>query len=122
MKAPSKSLLSAVCCIGDKMAIDDKYSRQMKYCGFPQDFKEKDSYKPDIKKECVNETGPERTPKGHPTTPWERQDKMKMEWQMLLEEEEFLKKVTSSDTALGRWLYSRRSRRLHTLCQVAVAT
>lgn len=63
VKAPNKSLPSAVYCIEDKMAIDDKYSRREEYRGFTQDFKEKDGYKPDVKIEYVDETGRKLTPK-----------------------------------------------------------
>nr|KAF6269524.1 hypothetical protein mMyoMyo1_011228 [Myotis myotis] len=49
VKAPNKSLPSAVYCIEDKMAIDDKHSRREEYRGFTQDFREKDGYKPDVK-------------------------------------------------------------------------
>ncbi|XP_014817729.1 PREDICTED: U4/U6.U5 tri-snRNP-associated protein 1-like, partial [Calidris pugnax] len=63
VKAPNKSLPSAVYCIEDKMAIDDKYSRREEYRGFTQDFKEKDGYRPDVKIEYVDETGRKLTPK-----------------------------------------------------------
>ncbi|EQB77706.1 U4/U6.U5 tri-snRNP-associated protein 1 [Camelus ferus] len=66
VKAPNKSLPSAVYCIEDKMAIDDKYSRREEYRGFTQDFKEKDGYKPDVKIEYVDETGRKLTPKENP--------------------------------------------------------
>ncbi|XP_051631622.1 U4/U6.U5 tri-snRNP-associated protein 1 isoform X2 [Manacus candei] len=49
VKAPNKSLPSAVYCIEDKMAIDDKYSRREEFRGFTQDFKEKEGYRPDVK-------------------------------------------------------------------------
>uniref|UniRef100_A0A674GRC7 Spliceosome associated factor 1, recruiter of U4/U6.U5 tri-snRNP n=1 Tax=Taeniopygia guttata TaxID=59729 RepID=A0A674GRC7_TAEGU len=63
VKAPNKSLPSAVYCIEDKMAIDDKYSRREEFRGFTQDFKEKDGYRPDVKIEYVDETGRKLTPK-----------------------------------------------------------
>lgn len=63
VKAPNKSLPSAVHCTEDKMAIDDKYSRREEYPGFGQDFREKDGYKPDVKIEYVDETGRILTPK-----------------------------------------------------------
>ncbi|KAG9475337.1 hypothetical protein GDO78_003655 [Eleutherodactylus coqui] len=63
VKAPNKSLPSAVYCIEDKMAIDDKYSRREEYRGFTQDFKEKEGYRPDVKIEYVDETGRKLCPK-----------------------------------------------------------
>ncbi|KAG8563562.1 hypothetical protein GDO81_016131 [Engystomops pustulosus] len=63
VKTYNKSLPSAVYCIEDKMAIDDKYSRREEYRGFTQDFKEKDGYKPDVKIEYVDETGRKLCPK-----------------------------------------------------------
>ncbi|KAM9302149.1 U4/U6.U5 tri-snRNP-associated protein 1 [Gastrophryne carolinensis] len=63
VRAPNKDLPSAIYCIEDKMAIDDKYSRREEYRGFTQDFKEKDSYKPDVKIEYVDETGRKLCPK-----------------------------------------------------------
>ncbi|KAL1763127.1 U4 tri-snRNP-associated 1 [Sigmodon hispidus] len=78
VKAPNKLLPSAVYCIEDKMAIDDKYSWREEYRGFTQDFKEKDTYKP---------VG---------------SGKMKTERRMKkLDEEALLKKMSSSDTPLG---------------------
>ncbi|KAL1791518.1 U4 tri-snRNP-associated 1, partial [Sigmodon hispidus] len=62
VKAPNKLLPSTVYCIEDKMAIDDKYSWREEYRGFTQDFKEKDSYKPNVKTEYVDETGRKTTP------------------------------------------------------------
>lgn len=44
-------------------AIDDKYSRREEYRGFTQEFKEKESYKPDVKIEYVDESGRKLTPK-----------------------------------------------------------
>ncbi|XP_061462085.1 U4/U6.U5 tri-snRNP-associated protein 1 [Rhineura floridana] len=107
VKAPNKSLPSAVYCIEDKMAIDDKYSRREEYRGFTQDFKEKDSYKPDVKIEYVDETGRKLTPKEAFRQLSHRfhgkgSGKMKTERRMKkLDEEALLKKMSSSDTPLG---------------------
>ena len=43
--------------------IDDKYSRREEYRGFTQEFKEKESYRPDVKIEYVDESGRKLTPK-----------------------------------------------------------
>uniref|UniRef100_A0A8C6QK51 Squamous cell carcinoma antigen recognized by T cells 1 n=1 Tax=Nannospalax galili TaxID=1026970 RepID=A0A8C6QK51_NANGA len=107
VKAPNKSLPSAVYCIEDKMAIDDKYSRREEYRGFTQDFKEKDGYKPDVKIEYVDETGRKLTPKEAFRQLSHRfhgkgSGKMKTERRMKkLDEEALLKKMSSSDTPLG---------------------
>ncbi|XP_043827319.1 U4/U6.U5 tri-snRNP-associated protein 1 [Dromiciops gliroides] len=110
VKAPNKSLPSAVYCIEDKMAIDDKYSRREEYRGFTQDFKEKDGYKPDVKIEYVDETGRKLTPKevgesqAHCPNRFHGKGsgKMKTERRMKkLDEEALLKKMSSSDTPLG---------------------
>ncbi|KAJ7307540.1 hypothetical protein JRQ81_009565 [Phrynocephalus forsythii] len=106
VKAP-KTLPSAVYCIEDKMAIDDKYSRREEYRGFTQDFKEKDGYKPDVKIEYVDETGRKLTPKEAFRQLSHRfhgkgSGKMKTERRMKkLDEEALLKKMSSSDTPLG---------------------
>nr|XP_042138403.1 U4/U6.U5 tri-snRNP-associated protein 1 [Peromyscus maniculatus bairdii] len=107
VKAPNKSLPSAVYCIEDKMAVDDKYSRREEYRGFTQDFKEKDGYKPDVKIEYVDETGRKLTPKEAFRQLSHRfhgkgSGKMKTERRMKkLDEEALLKKMSSSDTPLG---------------------
>ncbi|KAM3918325.1 U4/U6.U5 tri-snRNP-associated protein 1 isoform 2-T3 [Leptodactylus fuscus] len=107
VKAPNKSLPSAVYCIEDKMAIDDKYSRREEYRGFTQDFKEKEGYKPDVKIEYVDETGRKLCPKEAFRQLSHRfhgkgSGKMKTEKRMKkLDEEALLKKMSSSDTPLG---------------------
>ncbi|KAG8508531.1 U4/U6.U5 tri-snRNP-associated protein 1 [Galemys pyrenaicus] len=105
VKAP-KPLLSAVCCIEDKMAVD-KYSRREEYRGFTQDFKEKDGYKPGVKIEYVDETGRKLMPKEAFRQLSHRfhgkgSGKMRTERRMKkLDEEALLKKMSSSDTPLG---------------------
>ncbi|XP_053575970.1 U4/U6.U5 tri-snRNP-associated protein 1 [Bombina bombina] len=107
VKAPNKELPSAIYCIEDKMAIDDKYSRREEYRGFTQDFKEKDGYKPDVKIEYVDETGRKLCPKEAFRQLSHRfhgkgSGKMKTERRMKkLDEEALLKKMSSSDTPLG---------------------
>ncbi|XP_053908440.1 U4/U6.U5 tri-snRNP-associated protein 1 [Cuculus canorus] len=107
VKAPNKSLPSAVYCIEDKMAIDDKYSRREEYRGFTQDFKEKEGYRPDVKIEYVDETGRKLTPKEAFRQLSHRfhgkgSGKMKTERRMKkLDEEALLKRMSSSDTPLG---------------------
>lgn len=107
VKAPNKSLPSAVYCIEDKMAIDDKYSRREEFRGFTQDFKEKEGYRPDVKIEYVDETGRKLTPKEAFRQLSHRfhgkgSGKMKTERRMKkLDEEALLKKMSSSDTPLG---------------------
>ncbi|KAM8938986.1 U4/U6.U5 tri-snRNP-associated protein 1 isoform 2-T2 [Pelodytes ibericus] len=107
VKAPTKCLPSAVYCIEDKMAIDDKYSRREEYRGFTQDFKEKDGYRPDVKIEYVDETGRKLCPKEAFRQLSHRfhgkgSGKMKTEKRMKkLDEEALLKKMSSSDTPLG---------------------
>jgi len=94
-------------CIEDKMMIDDKYSRREEYRGFTQEFKEKDTYKPDVKIEYVDESGRKLTPKEAFRQLSHRfhgkgSGKMKTEKRMKkLEEEALLKKMSSSDTPLG---------------------
>ncbi|XP_069545308.1 U4/U6.U5 tri-snRNP-associated protein 1 [Brachyistius frenatus] len=94
-------------CIEDKMGFDDKYSRREEYRGFTQDFKEKESYKPDVKIEYVDESGRKLTPKEAFRQLSHRfhgkgSGKMKTERRMKkLEEEALLKKMSSSDTPLG---------------------
>uniref|UniRef100_A0A8C5N1L4 U4/U6.U5 tri-snRNP-associated protein 1 n=1 Tax=Leptobrachium leishanense TaxID=445787 RepID=A0A8C5N1L4_9ANUR len=107
IKAFTKSLPSAVYCIEDKMAIDDKYSRREEYRGFTQDFKEKEGYRPDVKIEYVDETGRKLCPKEAFRQLSHRfhgkgSGKMKTEKRMKkLDEEALLKKMSSSDTPLG---------------------
>uniref|UniRef100_A0A6I8SAK9 SART1, U4/U6.U5 tri-snRNP-associated protein 1 n=1 Tax=Xenopus tropicalis TaxID=8364 RepID=A0A6I8SAK9_XENTR len=107
VKTPNKSLPSAVYCIEDKMAIDDKYSRREEYRGFTQDFKEKEGYRPDVKIEYVDETGRKLCPKEAFRQLSHRfhgkgSGKMKTERRMKkLDEEALLKKMSSSDTPLG---------------------
>ncbi|KAM4617349.1 U4/U6.U5 tri-snRNP-associated protein 1-like isoform 1-T1 [Discoglossus pictus] len=107
IKSLNKPLPSAVYCIEDKMAIDDKYSRREEYRGFTQDFKEKDGYKPDVKIEYVDETGRKLCPKEAFRQLSHRfhgkgSGKMKTERRMKkLDEEALLKKMSSSDTPLG---------------------
>ncbi|CAI9600195.1 unnamed protein product [Staurois parvus] len=107
VKAPNKSLPSAVYCIEDKMAIDDKYSRREEYRGFTQEFKEKEGYRPDVKIEYVDETGRKLCPKEAFRQLSHRfhgkgSGKMKTEKRMKkLDEEALLKKMSSSDTPLG---------------------
>ncbi|KAK5865723.1 hypothetical protein PBY51_019970 [Eleginops maclovinus] len=94
-------------CIEDKMGFDDKYSRREEYRGFAQDFKDKDSYKPEVKIEYVDESGRRLTPKEAFRQLSHRfhgkgSGKMKTERRMKkLEEEALLKKMSSSDTPLG---------------------
>ncbi|CAH2324944.1 U4 tri-snRNP-associated 1 [Pelobates cultripes] len=107
IKTFTKSLPSAVYCIEDKMAIDDKYSRREEYRGFTQDFKEKEGYRPDVKIEYVDETGRKLCPKEAFRQLSHRfhgkgSGKMKTEKRMKkLDEEALLKKMSSSDTPLG---------------------
>uniref|UniRef100_A0AAY4A165 U4/U6.U5 tri-snRNP-associated protein 1 n=1 Tax=Denticeps clupeoides TaxID=299321 RepID=A0AAY4A165_9TELE len=107
VKAPKGALPNENYCIEDKMTIDDKYSRREEYRGFTQDFKEKDSYKPDVKIEYVDESGRRLTPKEAFRQLSHRfhgkgSGKMKTERRMKkLEEEALLKKMSSSDTPLG---------------------
>ncbi|XP_068445420.1 U4/U6.U5 tri-snRNP-associated protein 1 [Clinocottus analis] len=94
-------------CIEDKMGFDDKYSRREEYRGFTQDFKDKDSYTPEVKIEYVDESGRRLTPKEAFRQLSHRfhgkgSGKMKTERRMKkLEEEALLKKMSSSDTPLG---------------------
>ncbi|XP_010219728.1 PREDICTED: U4/U6.U5 tri-snRNP-associated protein 1, partial [Tinamus guttatus] len=92
VKAPNKSLPSAVYCIEDKMAIDDKYSRREEYRGFTQDFKEKEGYRPDVKIEYVDETGRKLTPKEVTRGRGQRDGASGAA---------LLKRMSSSDTPLG---------------------
>lgn len=107
VKAPKVVIHDDNYCIEDKMMIDDKYSRREEYRGFTQDFKEKDSYKPDVKIEYVDESGRRLTPKEAFRQLSHRfhgkgSGKMKTEKRMKkLEEEALLKKMSSSDTPLG---------------------
>lgn len=107
VKAPKGALPNVDYCIEDKMGFDDKYSRREEYRGFTQDFKEKDSYKPDVKIEYVDESGRKLTPKEAFRQLSHRfhgkgSGKMKTEKRMKkLEEEALLKKMSSSDTPLG---------------------
>ncbi|XP_007549677.1 U4/U6.U5 tri-snRNP-associated protein 1 [Poecilia formosa] len=107
VKAPKGALPNDNYCIEDKMGFDDKYSRREEYRGFTQEFKEKDSYKPDVKIEYVDESGRKLTPKEAFRQLSHRfhgkgSGKMKTEKRMKkLEEEALLKKMSSSDTPLG---------------------
>ncbi|MGH0189097.1 UNVERIFIED_CONTAM: hypothetical protein FKN15_033326 [Acipenser sinensis] len=107
VRAPKAALPNDLYCIEDKMTIDDKYSRREEYRGFTQDFKDKDSYKPDVKIEYVDETGRKLTPKEAFRQLSHRfhgkgSGKIKTERRMKkLEEEALLKKMSSSDTPLG---------------------
>ncbi|CAG5928659.1 unnamed protein product [Menidia menidia] len=107
VKAPKGTLPNDNYCIEDKMGFDDKYSRREEYRGFTQEFKEKDSYKPDVKIEYVDESGRRLTPKEAFRQLSHRfhgkgSGKMKTERRMKkLEEEALLKKMSSSDTPLG---------------------
>nr|XP_020476424.1 U4/U6.U5 tri-snRNP-associated protein 1 [Monopterus albus]XP_020476425.1 U4/U6.U5 tri-snRNP-associated protein 1 [Monopterus albus]XP_020476426.1 U4/U6.U5 tri-snRNP-associated protein 1 [Monopterus albus] len=107
VKAPKAVLPSGNYCIEDKMGFDDKYSRREEYRGFTQEFKDKDSYKPDVKIEYVDESGRKLTPKEAFRQLSHRfhgkgSGKMKTERRMKkLEEEALLKKMSSSDTPLG---------------------
>ncbi|KAG7321368.1 hypothetical protein KOW79_015783 [Hemibagrus wyckioides] len=107
VRAPKGALPNDNYCIEDKMAIDDKYSRREEYRGFTQEFKEKESYKPDVKIEYVDESGRKLTPKEAFRQLSHRfhgkgSGKMKTEKRMKkLEEEALLKKMSSSDTPLG---------------------
>lgn len=107
VKATKGALPNDNYCIEDKMGFDDKYSRREEYRGFTQDFKEKDSYKPDVKIEYVDESGRRLTPKEAFRQLSHRfhgkgSGKMKTERRMKkLEEEALLKKMSSSDTPLG---------------------
>ncbi|KAM7394467.1 hypothetical protein PAMP_021270 [Pampus punctatissimus] len=107
VRAPKGALPNDNYCIEDKMGFDDKYSRREEYRGFTQDFKEKDSYKPDVKIEYVDESGRKLTPKEAFRQLSHRfhgkgSGKMKTERRMKkLDEEALLKKMSSSDTPLG---------------------
>ncbi|KAL4659992.1 U4/U6.U5 tri-snRNP-associated protein 1 [Arapaima gigas] len=107
VRAPKGALPNDNYCIEDKMIIDDKYSRREEYRGFTQEFKEKESYKPDVKIEYVDESGRKLTPKEAFRQLSHRfhgkgSGKMKTEKRMKkLEEEALLKKMSSSDTPLG---------------------
>lgn len=107
VKATKGALPNDNYCIEDKMGFDDKYSRREEYRGFTQEFKEKDSYKPDVKIEYVDESGRKLTPKEAFRQLSHRfhgkgSGKMKTEKRMKkLEEEALLKKMSSSDTPLG---------------------
>ncbi|KAJ8267152.1 hypothetical protein GJAV_G00139110 [Gymnothorax javanicus] len=107
VRAPKGALPNDNYCIEDKMMIDDKYSRREEYRGFTQEFKEKESYKPDVKIEYVDDTGRKLTPKEAFRQLSHRfhgkgSGKMKTEKRMKkLEEEALLKKMSSSDTPLG---------------------
>ncbi|XP_073320797.1 U4/U6.U5 tri-snRNP-associated protein 1 [Pagrus major] len=107
VRAPKGALPNDNYCIEDKMGFDDKYSRREEYRGFTQDFKEKESYKPDVKIEYVDESGRKLTPKEAFRQLSHRfhgkgSGKMKTERRMKkLEEEALLKKMSSSDTPLG---------------------
>ncbi|XP_034043604.1 U4/U6.U5 tri-snRNP-associated protein 1 [Thalassophryne amazonica] len=107
VKAPKGALPNGNYCIEDKMGFDDKYSRREEYRGFTQDFKEKESYKPDVKIEYVDESGRKLAPKEAFRQLSHRfhgkgSGKMKTERRMKkLEEEALLKKMSSSDTPLG---------------------
>lgn len=107
VKAPKAALPNDNYCIEDKMGFDDKYSRREEYRGFTQEFKEKDSYKPDVKIEYVDESGRKLTPKEAFRQLSHRfhgkgSGKMKTEKRMKKQEEEaLLKKMSSSDTPLG---------------------
>ncbi|KAI1903209.1 hypothetical protein AGOR_G00024870 [Albula goreensis] len=107
VRAPKGALPNDNYCIEDKMTIDDKYSRREEYRGFTQEFKEKESYKPDVKIEYVDESGRKLTPKEAFRQLSHRfhgkgSGKMKTEKRMKkLEEEALLKKMSSSDTPLG---------------------
>ncbi|XP_047434467.1 U4/U6.U5 tri-snRNP-associated protein 1 [Mugil cephalus] len=107
VKATKGALPNDNYCIEDKMGFDDKYSRREEYRGFTQDFKEKDSYRPDVKIEYVDESGRKLTPKEAFRQLSHRfhgkgSGKMKTERRMKkLEEEALLKKMSSSDTPLG---------------------
>ncbi|KAG5843897.1 hypothetical protein ANANG_G00155770 [Anguilla anguilla] len=107
VRAPKGALPNDNYCIEDKMMIDDKYSRREEYRGFTQEFKEKESYKPDVKIEYVDESGRKLTPKEAFRQLSHRfhgkgSGKMKTEKRMKkLEEEALLKKMSSSDTPLG---------------------
>lgn len=107
VRAPKGALPNDNYCIEDKMTIDDKYSRREEYRGFTQEFKEKESYRPDVKIEYVDESGRKLTPKEAFRQLSHRfhgkgSGKMKTERRMKkLEEEALLKKMSSSDTPLG---------------------
>lgn len=107
VKAPKGALPNDNYCIEDKMGFDDKYSRREEYRGFTQEFKEKDSYKPDVNIEYVDESGRKLTPKEAFRQLSHRfhgkgSGKMKTERRMKkLEDEALLKKMSSSDTPLG---------------------
>nr|XP_046274621.1 U4/U6.U5 tri-snRNP-associated protein 1 [Scatophagus argus] len=107
VRAPKGALPNDNYCIEDKMGFDDKYSRREEYRGFTQEFKEKDSYKPDVKIEYVDESGRKLTPKEAFRQLSHRfhgkgSGKMKTEKRMKkFEEEALLKKMSSSDTPLG---------------------
>ncbi|XP_029012291.1 U4/U6.U5 tri-snRNP-associated protein 1 [Betta splendens] len=107
VKATKGALPNDNYCIEDKMGFDDKYSRREEYRGFTQEFKEKDSYKPDVNIEYVDESGRKLTPKEAFRQLSHRfhgkgSGKMKTERRMKkLEDEALLKKMSSSDTPLG---------------------
>lgn len=49
VRVPHEPLSLALYYFKDKMVINDKYGQQEGYCGFTQDFEEKDGYKLHVK-------------------------------------------------------------------------
>ncbi|XP_043835755.1 U4/U6.U5 tri-snRNP-associated protein 1-like [Dromiciops gliroides] len=106
VKAPNKSLPSAVYRIEDKMAVNDKHSHREEYLGYTQDFKEKEGYEPFFKLDYVDETGRKLTPKEAFRQLSHRfhgksSGKLKTERRMRKLHEEALLKMSGGDTPLG---------------------
>uniref|UniRef100_T1IPV0 Uncharacterized protein n=1 Tax=Strigamia maritima TaxID=126957 RepID=T1IPV0_STRMM len=108
--APRHSQLQAAnYTIEDKSFVeDDKYGRRDRYCAGPlSDFKEKDTYKPDVKLEYIDDNGRLLTPKeafrylshkfhGKGSGKNKTEKRMKK-----LQEEALMKQMSSTDTPLG---------------------
>lgn len=63
VKVPHEPLSLALYYFKDKMVINDKYGQQEEYCGFTQDFEEKDGYKLHVKFKFVDEMNQKLTSK-----------------------------------------------------------
>lgn len=110
VSAPRHSQLQAAnYTIEDKsFCEDDKYGRRDRYCAGPvTDFREKDTYKPDVKLEYIDDSGRLLTPKeafrylshkfhGKGSGKNKTEKRMKK-----LQEEALMKQMSSTDTPLG---------------------
>ncbi|XP_064600247.1 U4/U6.U5 tri-snRNP-associated protein 1-like [Liolophura sinensis] len=87
--------------------LDEKYRKRDRFSGALVDFKEKDTYKPDVKLEYVDDSGRNLTPKeafrqlshrfhGKGSGKKKTEKRMKK-----LEEENLMKQMSSTDTPLG---------------------